>query len=163
MSSDKVKYLTISWDEFHRDARTLSERLMKAYPNKFKGLIAITRGGLIPAAILARELGCRVVDTISVATYTHEAGTRGEPKVLKAPVDCGDGEGWLLVDDLVDSGVTAKFVRDMLPKAAFACLYAKPDGKDLTDYFIREVPQDTWILFPWDTAPSFAPPLSRDE
>ncbi|QCE33992.1 xanthine phosphoribosyltransferase [Acetobacteraceae bacterium] len=160
MGSKDVKYLTISWDQFHRDARTLSERLMSAYP-KIKGLIAITRGGLIPTAILAREMGCRVIDTICVATYAQEAGTRGEPRTLKAPLECADGEGWILVDDLVDSGVTAQFVREKLPKATFACLYAKPDGRELTDYFITEVPQDTWVLFPWDTAPSFVPPLSK--
>ena len=87
--------------------------------------------------------------------------TRGEPRVGKPPGAAGDGEGFLIIDDLVDSGVTAQLVRALLPRATFACLYAKPSGRQATDLFVVEVPQDTWILFPWDTAPLFVPPLSR--
>ena len=73
----------------------------------------------------------------------------------------GDGAGFLIVDDLVDSGVTAGVVRDLLPRAHFACLYAKPAGQRLADTWVVEVPQETWILFPWDTAPLFVPPLAK--
>ncbi|MDF7675039.1 xanthine phosphoribosyltransferase [Acetobacteraceae bacterium ESL0709] len=155
-----VTYATVTWDQLHRDARALASTLMNEYPS-FKGIVAITRGGLIPAAILARELGCRVVESVSVASYEGEEGTQKEPKTLKAPLAAGDGEGFLIVDDLVDSGVTARYVRDMLPKGLFVCLYAKPEGRPYTDHYVTEVPQDTWVLFPWDTAPLFVPPLSR--
>ena len=125
----------------------------------FKGIVAITRGGLIPAAIIARELECRLVETISVVSYDEEK--QGEPRVVKSAAAAGDGAGFLIVDDLVDSGVTARLVRELLPRAHFACLYAKPAGKPVTDSFVVEVPQDTWILFPWDTAPLFVPPLVK--
>ncbi len=125
----------------------------------FKGIVAVTRGGLIPAAIIARELECRLVETISVVSYDEE--TQGEPRVVKSAAAAGDGTGFLIVDDLVDSGVTARLVRELLPRAHFACLYAKPAGKPVTDSFVVEVPQETWILFPWDTAPLFVPPLVK--
>lgn len=125
----------------------------------FRGIVAISRGGLIPAAIIARELECRLVETISVVSYDEEV--KGKPRVIKPASAAGDGEGFLIVDDLVDSGVTAKLVRELLPRAHFACLYAKPAGKPVTDSFVVEVLQDTWILFPWDTAPLFVPPLAK--
>lgn len=129
----------------------------------FKGIVAVTRGGLIPAAIIARELDCRLVESISVISYSGEsAEDQKQPRVVKAPVAAGDGEGFLVIDDLVDSGETAKVVRDVLPKAHFACLYAKPNGKPHTDQYVMEVAQDTWVLFPWDTAPLFVPPLARN-
>ena len=150
-------YATVTWDQLHRDARTLASMLMPMEP--FRGIVAISRGGLIPAAIVARELECRLVETISVVSYDEEV--RGKPRVIKPASAAGDGEGFLIVDDLVDSGITAKLVRELLPRAHFACLYAKPAGKPVADSFVVEVPQDTWILFPWDTAPLFVPPLAK--
>ncbi len=154
-----VNYATVTWDQLHRDARSLAGLLIPYAP--FAGIVAITRGGLIPAAIVARELECRLVESISVVSYTEEAGTQSAPRVLKQAAAAGDGSGFLIVDDLVDSGVTARAVRALLPKARFACLYAKPAGRPIADHFVAEVPQDTWILFPWDTAPLFVPPIAR--
>ena len=150
-------YATVTWDQLHRDARTLATALLPRGP--FRGIVAVSRGGLIPAAIVARELECRLIESVSVATYDEER--QGEPHVLKAPVAAGDGEGFLIVDDLVDSGMTARLVRALLPRAHFACLYAKPAGESVADTWVVQVPQETWILFPWDTAPLFVPPIGR--
>ena len=150
-------YYTVSWDQLHRDARALAWRLYPLGP--FRGIVAITRGGLIPAAIIARELDCRLVESVSIASYDEEA--RGRPTVIKPPAAAGDGDGFLIVDDLVDTGGTARLVRGLLPRAHFACVYAKPDGKAEIDSFITEVSQDTWILFPWDTEQQFVPPLAK--
>ena len=150
-------YYTVTWDQLHRDARALAWRLIDKGP--FTGIVAITRGGLIPAAIIARELDIRLVESISVVTYDEE--TRGQPIVTKPPTAAGDGTGFLLIDDLVDTGTTARVVRGLLPRAHFACIYAKPAGRELVDSFITEVSQDTWILFPWDTEQQFVPPLAR--
>ncbi|GBD55510.1 xanthine phosphoribosyltransferase [Gluconobacter wancherniae NBRC 103581] len=157
-----ITYATVTWDQLHRDARQLAASLMKEH-GPFRGIVAITRGGLIPAAILGREMGCRLIESISVISYAEEEGSQHKPKVVKPAPAAGDGEGFLIVDDLVDSGITAKLVRELMPKAVFACLYAKPDGKPHTDHFVTEVAQDTWVLFPWDTAPLFVPPLVRSE
>ena len=152
-------YYTVTWDQLHRDAKALAWRLIGKGP--FKGVVAITRGGLIPAAIVARELEIRVIESVSVVTYDEEK--KGAPVVAKLPAAAGDGAGWLLIDDLVDTGTTARVVRALLPKAQFATVYAKAAGKPLVDDFVTEVSQDTWILFPWDTEPQFAPPLARRE
>jgi xanthine phosphoribosyltransferase len=129
----------------------------------FKAVIAITRGGLVPAAIVARELGVRVIDTVCITSYAHTV--QGDLKVLKhvssdtATLGGGTGKSLLIVDDLVDTGKTARLVREMLPDAHFATVYAKPKGRPMVDTFITEVSQDTWIFFPWDTALSFQPPI----
>ncbi|MAW53202.1 MAG: xanthine phosphoribosyltransferase [Geminicoccus sp.] len=150
----------VSWDEMHRDTRVLAWRLLDMHnTSPFKGIIAITRGGLVPAAIIARELEIRVIDTISVASYDEKA--QGELQVLKPTQDVADGEGWLIIDDLVDTGKTARAIRDLLPAAHFATVYAKPEGRPLVDSFVTEVSQDTWIYFPWDLAPHANQPLVK--
>ncbi|MDP6388680.1 MAG: xanthine phosphoribosyltransferase [Alphaproteobacteria bacterium] len=154
MADDKTKEFPVSWDELHRNARALAWRLLELGP--FEGIVAVTRGGLVPASIVARELDIRLIDTVCVASYEHK--DRGAVKVLK-DAGAGDGAGWLLVDDLVDTGETAKLVRERLPKAHFATIYAKPAGRPLVDTFITEVSQDTWILFPWDVELAYAEPI----
>jgi len=153
-----LRRFPVTWDELHRHARALAWRLLDLGP--FQGIVAVTRGGLVPAAIVARELDLRLVDTICVSSYDdRKLGERQRIRVLKGVA--GDGTGLLIVDDLVDTGHTARVVREMLPKAHFATVYAKPAGRPLVDTFITEVSQDTWILFPWDIEPQFAPPLAE--
>lgn len=163
MAADRLpheKGFHVSWDQLHRDARALAWRLDGKGPDNgaWRAIVGITRGGLVPAAIVARELNIRVVDTISVKGYDHQ--TQSEPKVIKSPQAdlMGDGEGILVVDDLVDSGKTLELVRRLYPKAHFATVYAKPKGREQVDSFITEVSQDTWIFFPWDMALQYVQP-----
>lgn len=156
----------ISWDQIHRDARALAWRLEKEGPGPdgdWRAVVAITRGGMAPAMIVARELDIRTVDTISVKSYDHQS--QSEARVLKGPDSdlMGDGTGILIVDDLVDSGKTLELVRNLYPKAHFATVYAKPKGRPMVDSFITEVSQDTWIFFPWDMALQYVEPYRGKE
>ena len=157
------KAFPVSWDQFHRDARALAWRLAESGP--FSSIICITRGGLVPAAVVSRELGVRVIETICIASY-HDYTNQGELMVLKRIADDviakGEkgGKGILVIDDLVDTGKTARIVRDILPDAHFATVYAKPLGRPLVDTFITEVSQDTWIYFPWDMGLAYQAPIA---
>lgn len=151
----------ISWDQIHRDARALAWRLDGRGPDNgnWRGVMGITRGGLVPAAIVARELDIRIVDTISIKSYNHQQ--QREPQIIKLPQDMfheNDGEGILIVDDLVDTGKTLDLVRAKFPKAHVATVYAKPRGAPMVHTFITEVSQDTWIFFPWDMALQYVQP-----
>ena len=150
----------ISWDQIHRDSRALAWRLDGEGPDNgaWRAVVAITRGGMAPAMIAARELDIRTVHTISIKSYDHQ--DQAEAQVLQAPDPAlmGDGTGILIIDDLVDSGKTLEVVRKMYPKAHFATVYAKPKGRPQVDTFITEVSQDTWIFFPWDMALQYVEP-----
>ena len=137
--------MSLSWDDIHRDSRALA--VMLKAKGSFAGIIAIARGGLVPAAILARELDIRQVDTVCIASYGD--GTRQEQLEVLKRIQ-GDGGGWLVVDDLVDTGTTARVVRAMLPGGHYATLYAKPSGKPMVDTYVTDVAQATWLVFPWD-------------
>jgi len=153
------KSFPVTWDQFHRDSRALAWRLTGL--GTFDALVAITRGGLVPAAIVARELNVRLIETVCVESYQNYT-KQGELRVLKSVAEAVvklSGKGVLIVDDLVDTGKTANVVRDLLPGAHFATVYAKPMGRPLVDTFITEVSQDTWIYFPWDTGLAFVPPI----
>ncbi len=144
------KTYPVSWGQFHNDCRVLAWRLLEIRQD-WERITAIARGGLVPAAIIARELDIHFIDTVCVSSYTVRS--QGESRVLKQVAE--DNEKCLIIDDLVDTGKTARIVREMLPKSHFATVYAKPDGRPLTDTFITEVSQETWILFPWDSEPQY--------
>ena len=150
----------ISWDQIHRDSRALAWRLDGKGPDDgaWRAIVAITRGGMAPAMIVARELDIRTVDTISVKSYDNQ--NQAEASVLKSPDKelMGDGTGILILDDLVDSGKTLELVRALYPSAHYATVYAKPKGEPMVDTFITGVSQDTWIFFPWDMALQYVEP-----
>lgn len=139
--------LHLSWNDIDRDSKALAKQLRgKA---EWKGIIAVTRGGLVPSAIVANELNVRVVETICVASYDHQKQRKAE--LLKPVISAAaDGRGWLVIDDLADTGRTLEIIRQILPQAHYATLYAKPQGKPFVDSFVTDVTQDTWIYFPWE-------------
>ncbi|WP_375752933.1 xanthine phosphoribosyltransferase [Vibrio sp. HN007] len=150
-----TKKFIITWDNMQMYCRQLAAKQMPA--EQWKGIIGVSRGGLVPAAILARELGIRYVDTVCISSYDHDH--QRDMTVVKAVE--GDGEGFLIVDDLVDSGDTARKLREMYPKGKLITVSAKPAGADLVDDYIVDIDQDTWIEQPWDMEMAYVDPISR--
>ncbi|MCL6268506.1 xanthine phosphoribosyltransferase [Sansalvadorimonas sp. 2012CJ34-2] len=144
-----------SWDELHRDSRSLAQLLLSK--KEWKGIIAVTRGGMIPAAIVARELNIRLIDTLCISCYDEQH--IGELRVLKDTMLDTDGDGYLVIDDLVDTGTTLRSVRERLPASHIATLYVKPAGKELVDTSVYEFTQETWLRFPWDLELGYSTPL----
>jgi xanthine phosphoribosyltransferase len=146
-SEDAPRKVFLSWEEFHRDTRALAETLRARGP--WDGIIAVARGGLVPAAIVANILGIRSIDTMCISSYSD--ATKAKDMDLEVLRSVGEKEGrWLVIDDLVDTGETAKMVRRLVPSASIACVYAKPAGQPHTDFFVTNFEQHTWIVFPWE-------------
>ena len=140
------KKLHISWEKLFSDTMKLAEALKSK--GEWQGIIAITRGGLIPAGLLSQAMNIKMIDTLCISSYEHQ--DQGDLVVLKSPDGIGKGKGWLIIDDLVDTGKTFAHAREMFAEAHFACIYAKPKGTEKSDTYIEEVPQETWVCFPWE-------------
>lgn len=154
------KDFPVSWEELHRTAKALAWRLLEKGP--WKGVVAITRGGLVPACIIARELDVLMVETLCISSYNHKTQSTEGAVVLKTPSTIeSSGKGWLVIDDLADTGMTFKVAREILPEAHYACLYVKPEGVPQVDSYVTELSQDTWIHFPWDLENRYAAPMAR--
>jgi xanthine phosphoribosyltransferase len=149
----------VTWAEVHRDTKALVNRLIVAGP--WRGIVAISRGGLVPATIFAREMEIRYVDTLCIASYDEK--NQSEITLIKSPDEAvaDAGKGWLLVDDLVDTGTTMRAAKELLPESHVATVYAKPDGMPYVDTFVHEVAQAVWIFFPWDTDLTYTTPMAR--
>lgn len=157
MSMTNHKMFYVSWEAFHRSSRELASKLLHG---RFDRILAVSRGGLVPATILARELNIRLLDTICIASYQHDQ--QGALSVLKS-CNWPDADRLLIVDDLVDTGETAKVLKASFPQATLATVYAKPLGKPLVDVYVTDIEQDTWIQLPWDMELSYSAPLVEQQ
>ncbi|CAL4320532.1 xanthine phosphoribosyltransferase [Buchnera aphidicola] len=152
----KKKYI-VTWDILHIHTKTLAWRLYKK-KKKWKGIFAVSRGGLVPCSILSRELCIRYVDTLCISSYNNRISKKMQViKKIKS-----SGENILIVDDLVDTGRTAKYIRRMYPKAYFVTIFAKPLGASFVDNYVIDIPQDIWIEQPWDMFFDYQNPLIKD-
>lgn len=142
--------IVLDWETVHKDCDALAAKLMA---REWKGIIAVTRGGLAPVALLSRALDNKMIETLCLSSYDHQDQAKLE--VLKDVEHIGDGEGWLVVDDLADTGKTFDVVKEMLPDAHIACLYVKPQGKTHVNTYIRDYGQHVWINFPWELQAGF--------
>lgn len=150
------KYI-VTWDMLQIHTRKLANKLIKIC--SWESIIAVSRGGLVPSALLARELNILCVDTVCISSYNHNY-LKSNRKVIKTAT--GNGEKVIIIDDLVDTGGTAKIIRNLYPKAYFVTIFAKPMGRFLVDDYIIDVPQNIWIEQPWDMTISYIPPLVKN-
>ncbi|XBC43531.1 MAG: xanthine phosphoribosyltransferase [Buchnera aphidicola (Meitanaphis flavogallis)] len=152
------KYI-VTWDMLQIYARKLAYKLLPA--TQWEGIIAVSRGGLIPSALLARELNIRFIDTICISSYDHNR--LRDLKILKHTSIKNINESKIIiVDDLVDTGGTGQIIRYMYSKATFVSIFAKPMGKLLVDKYIIDIPQKVWVEQPWDMGISYQSPLVKD-
>jgi len=144
----------ISWYELEQYSAMLAERINFSNSSKYNAIVAITRGGLFVAGLLSHLLDIKNIETIGVQYYTGIAKTKDEPEMIKA-LNKGSivNKNVLVVDDLVDSGKTMKFVCDYINSITTcnlhtAVLFKKPTSKFDPDYYIRIT--DKWLVFPYE-------------
>ncbi len=138
--------LYISWNEFHQDVKNLAQKIKEH--GHFNRIIAVSRGGLIPAGILSYELDIRQCDSVNIQTYDATQQRAADDIVVDNKLEAADTQT-LIVDDLSDSGQTFQILQKLFPNACRVAVYAKPNGKKDTNIFARTLP-DQWVVFPWD-------------
>lgn len=146
--SDYTNRTPVSWDEIHRDSVALVEKLRAEFAVLPAKILAVTRGGLVPASIIAHSLGIKDIETIGLES--HDGQKRGDRVILSKIAHPGFMDDALVIDDLVDTGKTLAFLRPLTENCVFATLYAKPMGEPYTDCFMRSFSQETWVDFPWE-------------
>jgi xanthine phosphoribosyltransferase len=138
--------MPLTWDDISLHAKSLALKLANKGP--WTGVIAVTTGGMVPACIVARHLGVKNIETFCISSYDDQSQRKAQ--IIRQPTAAGNGDGWLVIDDLSDKGNTLRIIREHLPKAHFATIYAKPEGEPAVDTYIMSVSQDTWLHFPWE-------------
>lgn len=136
----------ISWEEFHQDTKDLCQKIKAT--GKYNKIIAVSRGGLIPAGIIAYELDIRNNEAINFSSYDNDEQRKTQDIEFAAEVGNVD-KNTLIIDDLADSGQTFQILRQHYPQARFVTVYAKEQGAKQVDIYAKDIP-NKWIVFPWD-------------
>ncbi len=119
-------------------------------PMRFKHLVAITRGGLIPTALLANTLNIRDIGCIMARSYKDDR-SRESVKVSRPPCSfVYNNPQTLFVDDITDTGHTMAVIARMYPNAWRFALVTKPQGRPYVSGCAISVNQDVWVNFPWE-------------
>lgn len=155
-SSDLVDKEVLTWEGFGDAGRELAH-VVAAGDYEPEIIIAVARGGLLPAGHLAYALGLKLADAVNVEFYTDVHETLPEPVLLAPMLDHESirGKRLLVVDDVADSGRTLALVvqllRDQGAQVRSAVLYAKSASVVEPDYVWKRT--DEWIVFPWSALP----------
>lgn len=146
----------LTWEGFGHAMRDLA-RSVVASAWLPEAVVAIARGGLIPAGGIAYALDAKAMGTVNVEFYTGVGTTLIDPVVLPPALDVNDlrGRRVLVVDDVADSGRTLLLVQQLLSEQGCevrtAVIYAKPTSVIVPDYAWRRA--DAWVMFPWSSLP----------
>ncbi|WP_448852685.1 phosphoribosyltransferase [Corynebacterium sp. 335C] len=151
-SSDLEQKELLTWEGFGAAQRELAQQIVDSgYEPEI--IIAVARGGLLPAGALSYSMGVKLSDAINVEFYTDVHETLPDPVLLEPllDVDSIDNRRLLVVDDVADSGRTLHLVLELLAKhgaeVRSAVLYAKSASVISPDYVWKRT--DEWIVFPW--------------
>lgn len=137
----------INWSEFHQHTKELCKKIKAS--GEYNKIVAISRGGLIPAGIIAYELNIRNNEAINFSSYDDHYERRSDEEIEISGHVGNVDEKTLIVDDLSDSGRTFQILREVYPSARFVTVYAKEKGAPMVDIHAVDLPDD-WIVFPWD-------------
>lgn len=146
-----VSKIYLSWQDIETDCRKLCAHITA---HNFKAVLGIARGGVVPSLIITKMLDILIYDIIGIAAYDG-CQQKDNISLLKPASDeiethCPNGKGLLIVDDLVDTGRTIEFVKNIYPEAYIAVPYTKPLGEPYADIFIKSFQQNEWLVFPWE-------------
>jgi len=139
------KIIQYTWTELEIDTILLAENVFDS-KYKFQKIVAISRGGLFVAGMIAQFFEPCPIETISVSSYQDKL--RKKRIRLFTKIDKISREKVLICDDIVDSGRTILFVKKFYPNSKVVVLHKNHNSRIQPDYFVREV--DKWVRYPWE-------------
>jgi xanthine phosphoribosyltransferase len=135
----------LTYDDIMEMCHDIHAKLPK---RQWAGILAVTRGGLVPAGILSQCTDIRRIEVVNIKSYENQRQSTIE--IANSPQIPDDGKDWLIIEDLADTGNTLRCLRKSYSQAFYTTLLVKPKGKDVVDLYSREYPQDLWLHFPWE-------------
>jgi len=158
-----MRFFKLSWEQFYKDCLFLGKKIKQAH-KKIDRIIAISRGGLIPARILSDFLQLSI-SNIVISSYSNLKQLK-EPKIIEvSEIDLKD-KSILIVDEVSDTGKTfvraLKYFKEKPVKNIVTCApYIKPKTQFIPDFYHKSI--DAWIVFPYDIRETYEAFLKEEK
>ena len=131
---------------------------IKESKNRFTKIVTLTKGGLIPARLIARDLEIDEIYVMGIKLYTLENTATPEPIIYqRLDGDFKQYDKILLIDDIVDSGDSIKYVKHYIENMEHKCcnikiasVFYKKKSKIAPDFYSKVVDNEEWVVFPWE-------------
>ncbi len=147
-----MEVLKFSFDEINVMSRLLASRVKN---DKFTYVLGIARGGLIPATIISYELDKPLL-TCGISSYNNKKKNElsYNSEYLNLTNFKKNSNSYFIVDDICDTGETIQWLSNRLTlggvKHTKVCVFTKPKHTKYLDHYASVVPDDKWIVFPWE-------------
>ncbi|HEY8389615.1 MAG TPA: hypoxanthine phosphoribosyltransferase [Clostridia bacterium] len=160
----KITKVLIDENTIKQRVKELGEEISRDYAGKDILMIGILRGSVIFFADLIREIKCNVViDFISVSSYGSSHKTTGEVRMIKDADEAIDGKDVIIVEDIVDTGLTLQYLKKVLSSRnpnslKVCCLLDKPERRKVeisSDYLGFTIPNEFVVGYGFDYAQKY--------
>jgi hypoxanthine phosphoribosyltransferase len=158
-----MRFFKLSWQKFYKDCLFLGKKIQESKV-KINRLIAISRGGLIPARILSDFLQLPI-SNIVISSYTNLKQLK-EPEIIEVSKIDLKGKSILIVDEVSDTGKTfvraLKYFQERPVKNILTCApYIKPKTQFIPNFYQETI--DAWIVFPYDLKETYEAFLKEEK
>ena len=151
--SNKTYY---DYSQVHGFCETLASRMKN---QQFDSVVGVSRGGLIPATIIAEHMNVRELRTIGVRSYQLNGLSKRKDSILYQSCSPYLVGKVLLIDDISDTGETFKFLinhfgRNRNIDSLTTCsVFVRRSSSYVPDYYHTDIIGNHWIVFPWEPVP----------
>ena len=150
-----MEKVNVSFDEINFYARTIADRLKD---KEITHVVGLARGGLVPATIMSYVLK---VPLLNYAISSYKETTKTNEFKINQFVHFNDLKSIdevdpciLVVDDICDTGDTMRYICDKIEfsgiEAKYATVFTKEKHKEWLDQYGVVIPDNKWIVFPWE-------------
>ncbi|MGB9609300.1 MAG: phosphoribosyltransferase [Minisyncoccia bacterium] len=158
-----MKFYKLTWNQFYKDCLLLAKKI-KNSNEKINRIIAISRGGLVPARILSDFLQLPISNMV-ISSYKNLKQLK-EPEIIEVTNINLKNQTVLIIDEVSDTGKTfqraLKYFKNQLTKKIYtASPYIKPKTSFIPDFYLKKI--DAWIVFPYDLQETYKAFLKEEK
>ncbi len=154
MTTNKQQKILFSTDEIKEKVKELGQQISKDYEGKELVVVSLLRGSFIFAADLVREIEVPTqIEFMTTASYGHDEESSGQVNIVTDIKDDIEGRDVLVVDDIMDTGLTMKKILEHLkekkPNSIKSCVMLdKPERRktEITSDYVGFTIPDLFIV-----------------